>query len=634
MSEISRLYVTLGANTKEFQQAMDNVGQRMQNVGKRVGQTGKSMTKWVTGPIVAAGAGVIGLGVKMGNTADEILDLESATGMSAEAIQEWRAVADRAGVSTDAVAKASEMLTKSMSRGAEGSADMRLAMEELGLSMDEVREMSPDERMETLITSLQGVDDAGRRAELGNRLMRNGYQELAPILDMTNEEMEGIVTQAHESGRVMDGEALEAADNFRKGLDELKGEFMGLFYSVGENVIPILVDELLPAIQENIIPMMRDLGEWISKAIEWFVDLDPTIQMVILGAIGLAAALGPVLMVLGPIITGIGALIPLFGAILSPIGLKIAAIAALVAGIAYLWHTNEGFRDAVMAIWERIKDFFQSVIDAILAWWDEWGDDILAFATDTWEQVEEVIGQAIEMIKLIIENALNHIEIFWDTWGDSIISLWKFLWDLVSGILETAWELIKDIVSGALDIISGILDVFIGIFTGDWERMWEGLKGIATGAANILIGIVNSVIGAFESMVNAVRGAINRIPSFDIPSWVPGIGGNSYSLPTIPRANLPRIPTLHSGTDYFVPPGGGMEGLALLQRGEQVIPRGEGGKMEHSGTITVKGVNNQGEMMGAVDLIIEGLDNPKVRRKLDSTIYDTERTNARGRGDR
>lgn len=75
-------------------------------------------------------------------------------------------------------------------------------------------------------------------------------------------------------------------------------------------------------------------------------------------------------------------------------------------------------------------------------------------------------------------------------------------------------------------------------------------------------------------MLGAVARAINRIPSFKIPDWVPLIGGNTYSLPYIPTPSFPRIPTLHTGTEYFMPPNGAMEGMALLQRGEKVIPAG------------------------------------------------------------
>ncbi len=49
----------------------------------------------------------------------------------------------------------------------------------------------------------------------------------------------------------------------------------------------------------------------------------------------------------------------------SPIGLVLGLIAGLVAGIVVLWNTNEGFRDAVMNVWNGVKDFIGNAVQAI-----------------------------------------------------------------------------------------------------------------------------------------------------------------------------------------------------------------------------------------------------------------------------
>lgn len=49
----------------------------------------------------------------------------------------------------------------------------------------------------------------------------------------------------------------------------------------------------------------------------------------------------------------------------SPIGLVIGLVAGLIAAIVVLWNTNEGFRDAVMNVWNGIKDFIGNAVQAI-----------------------------------------------------------------------------------------------------------------------------------------------------------------------------------------------------------------------------------------------------------------------------
>ena len=79
----------------------EDTGGSFRDLGKRTQALGKGMTKFVTGPIAALTAGIVGLAVEAGNYADQILDTSAATGMATETIQEYQAVARIAGVNTN-----------------------------------------------------------------------------------------------------------------------------------------------------------------------------------------------------------------------------------------------------------------------------------------------------------------------------------------------------------------------------------------------------------------------------------------------------------------------------------------------------------------------------------------------------
>ena len=384
------LLVKIGADLKDLDKQINRATREVQYLGRKLEDTGKSLTKNLTAPILGAGAAVLAFGVKLGNTADEILDLQAATGHSTQAIQEWRAVADRAGVSTDAVTNASQALTRAMARGAEGSADMRMALEELGLSMEEVENASPDERMQMIIAALQGVEDESQRAILGNKLLRGSYEDLAPILAMTEDEMAGVVEQAHESGRVMSDEALESADNFRKGLDELKGELMGMAHTIGGDLMPVLSEEFIPYIQDNVVPALRDFGERVGQLITWFNELDPVWQKTIGLAILFLVALGPVLIVVGkaivlfaklkagllllkPVALAIGAVI---GGLSLPMLAAIAGVAALIAIGVALWKNWDTVKEKAAEFGEKIKGIFEGVKENVVGAFNSMKDSL------------------------------------------------------------------------------------------------------------------------------------------------------------------------------------------------------------------------------------------------------------------
>ena len=120
------------------------------------------------------------------------------------------------------------------------------------------------------------------------------------------------------------------------------------------------------------------------------------------------------------------------------------------------------------------------------------------------------------------------------------------------------------IVGGIKQILSGLIDFIAGVFTGDWERAWEGLKNIFFGIVNIILGIVGGLVNVIIKGLNWLIGKMNNI-SFDVPDWVPGIGGMhvGVNIGLIPEWEVPRlgdIPALAAGA--VIPPN--REFMAVL----------------------------------------------------------------------
>ena len=107
----------------------------------------------------------------------------------------------------------------------------------------------------------------------------------------------------------------------------------------------------------------------------------------------------------------------------------------------------------------------------------------------------------------------------------------------------------EELISGLKQLCQGFIDFFTGVFSGDWDKAWQGIVNVGKGAVNILISIINSMIDL------VVRG-LNLI-SFDVPNWIPGIGGMHVGF-NIQKA--PQIPYLAQGA--VIPPN--REFMAVL----------------------------------------------------------------------
>jgi len=140
-------------------------------------------------------------------------------------------------------------------------------------------------------------------------------------------------------------------------------------------------------------------------------------------------------------------------------------------------------------------------------------------------------------------------------------------WDTVKAAGAKAWNWIKDAASSA------------------WNFLKKIPGWIATAFSKIAGFISAPYRKAFNLISDAWNNTIGRL-SWTVPGWVPGIGGNTISVPNLPK--------FHSGGTVPGPPGSEM--LAVLQGGEEVIPRGGDG----GGTVQVTVMLNR-------EVLINGL---------------------------
>lgn len=176
-------------------------------------------------------------------------------------------------------------------------------------------------------------------------------------------------------------------------------------------------------------------------------------------------------------------------------------------------------------------------------------------------------------------------------------------WTAVTGVATTAMAALNAVMrANPILFIVGLIATLVGAFILLWNKsegfrnffigMWNGIKSVVgavidwiKGAWNGMIsffsGIVNAIGNVFSGIGNAIKNAFKAAINFVIDIlngavWALNkiIDGINF-VPGVEIPHIPKIPRLHTGG--VVPGMLGSEQLAILQAGERVVPRGQGG---------------------------------------------------------
>ena len=188
-----------------------------------------------------------------------------------------------------------------------------------------------------------------------------------------------------------------------------------------------------------------------------------------------------------------------------------------------------GVIDGAITILQTVWNILSGFIEFVNAYVRPIVEQIFSFIVGT---VLPQIAQAFAEWAPTIASILQGLAEVVSTIATAIMAVIQFLMPTIQSIIGVALETIKGVVSGALTAIKGLVDVFAGIFTGDWTRVWEGVKNIFSGVWNSLKSIASGVLNGIIGLVNGVISGLNKLK---IPDWVPGIGGKNINIPLIPQ---------------------------------------------------------------------------------------------------
>ena len=195
----------------------------------------------------------------------------------------------------------------------------------------------------------------------------------------------------------------------------------------------------------------------------------------------------------------------------NPIGAVITVVAALTATVITLWHTNEDFRNAVIAIWDKIKAVFVGVGEAVKELFTQTIPNAVRTAVDT---LASLPGKALQWGKDLIDNFISGIKSKLSALADSIKGVAQTVRDFI-GFSEPKKGPLSNFHTYAPDMMS----LFAG---GIQDNLWRVQDQLNSMGGNIQDAIPTPAV---DAVYNAAAGMVNGLAAANA-----GNGGGSYTI--------------------------------------------------------------------------------------------------------
>lgn len=330
--------------------------------------------------------------------------------------------------------------------------------------------LSLQDGLKGTINSILNAKDETEALRIANEVFGKGSDKMVDAIKRGTFTLDDLAKVAKESGGAV-------ADTFAETEDPIDAANRAM------NNAKFALADVGESVQISLLPFFEMAIDALKSFKGWWDSLDQGTKNWIITLAGIAAVIGPALVVIGTLMSSVtkitagvkdlatvwSGLGKLFGLSGGWFAVAVIAIAALVAGLVWAYNNVEWFRNGVNA-------FFQGV-------------------------------------------------------SDIAVEVFNFMGGYISNIFGGIIQNFQNFFDAGKRIFTGFIDFITGIFTGDWERAWNGVVNIFGGIFDMIAAMAKAPLNTMIGLINAFLGGLNNIK---IPKWVPGVGGKGFSISTIP----------------------------------------------------------------------------------------------------
>ena len=511
-----------------------DVGDKTQNAGKQAKDAGEGYEKFgnaakIAGEMAAAAmaAAVAAIGaattalaqctVEAAEYADEMLTLESITGLSTETLQEYSYASELLDVSLETVAGALKKNTKAMSSAAEGSGAAFEAYEQLGIAVTDANGNLRDSEAVfwESIDALGQIENETERDALAMSLFGKSATELNPLIEAGSEGFKQYAEEAKTAGAVLSDDVLEDFADFDDTMQRLDGGTKAAKNALGTVLLPVLNNlagegvDLLSEFTNGVLEADGDM----SKITALISELIPQAVDAVMGQL-------PAMLELGTSIIG-----ALGQGLLDNLDLILSTAADIIVSLAMgiIDHLDEIITVAINIIFALVETLLSAQNVALIT--QAAIDIVITLIKGISDHLSEIITTAITVINTIQTTLIQNAPELLQAAIELIVALTMGILDNLDEVINAAITLVSTIVSTIIENAPTLLPEAIDTIMGAFADMGDGLaKNALTWGADLIASLIDGVMDSIPGLkdtVNYVAGLVDDYIGFSVPEKGP-----------------------------------------------------------------------------------------------------------------
>lgn len=396
--------------------------------------------------------------------------------------------------------QAGTALKNAISNMAAPTKNMKAAMDDLGISIvnQDGSMKSWGDVIKNLQGSFKGLTQDQQAAYAKQLFGKESMAGMLAIINTSTSDYNALADSIKNSGGAANDAAQTQLNNLNGQLTLLKSALEGAAITIG--------DKLLPYIKNAV--------GWVQKATDWFNGLSDAQVSMIMKFAGIAAAIGPALLIFGKLVSTVGKVYSTFGKvtaaiakaggviglITSPAGIVIAVLAG-VAAAAFLIIKN----------WDKIKPVVMKVKDAFIGVMPT----IKQAVMNGISAIMPIITTLISTFKEVLPSAINVAKPVITTIRDTFISAMPTIKQTVVNVVNAMIPVIKTLINTFKTVLPNALNVAKSVIVA--------ITPVVKTVVNTIVAIVPVIAKTFVSVAQKLTPVVKTIANI-VKAAIPVVG--------------------------------------------------------------------------------------------------------------